>query len=167
MIDKNPSFLVLVVKTKAMAHQTDNILNDDSSNGNPNANEFIDTVSLLVKKDIVTISKKTSDPKRAEKVKTEYLGSQIYQQKLIGRIWFMGRLLRLNVFPQEVHVIAKKTIYGYKWRETKVNERHIRIECRKIVQTRLDIAAFEMQKVVKTIRRKFNVVGKVVSVLKL
>ena len=30
-----------------MAHQTDNILNDDSSNGNPNANEFIDTVKNI------------------------------------------------------------------------------------------------------------------------
>ena len=75
----------------------------------------------------------------------------------------MGRLLLLNVFPQEVHVIGKKTIYGYKWRETNVNERHIRIECRKIVQTRLDLAAFEMQKVIKQIRNKFNVLNKVVS----
>ena len=94
-----------------MAHQTDNNLDDDSSNGNPNANEFIDTVSLLVKKDIVTISKKTSDPKRAEKAITEYLGSQIYQQKLIGRMWFIGKLLLLSIFSQEVQVIAKKIIY--------------------------------------------------------
>ena len=64
-------------------------------------------------------------------------------------------------------MIAKKTIYVYKWRGTEVNHRHVRIECRKIVQTRLDLAAFEMQKVIKQIRKKFIVLNKVVSALKL
>ena len=79
----------------------------------------------------------------------------------------MGRLLKLHVFPQEVQVIAKKIIYGHKWRGTEINDRYVRIECRKIVRTRLDLAAFEMQKIVKTIGKKFNMVGKVVSALKL
>ena len=47
-IDYNPSFLVLCIIQKTMPHQSDNETNDDSSNGNPNTNEFIDTVGLKV-----------------------------------------------------------------------------------------------------------------------
>ena len=98
-----------------MTHQNDNIYDKGFPKRNPNnKTQFVDSVNLLVQKEIKQISMKTSDPTRAEKVIEEYLGSQIYQQRLIGRMWFMGRLLKLHVFPQEVQVIAKKIIYGHK-----------------------------------------------------
>ena len=123
-----PSLFLILLN---MSHQ--NFVNLDNEPTVVPARNFQRQVNLMVTKEVNLFAKKTSNPKRVSEVIENYLGTQGYQQTLIGRMWFMGRLLKLHVFPQEVQVIAKKIIYGHKWRGTEVNHRHVRIECRKII----------------------------------
>ena len=63
----------------------------------------------------------------------------------------MSRMLYLHVFPHEVHVISRKIVHRHKWRDEAETSKQIRIECRKTVHTRLDLAQVEMKNVVKHI----------------
>ena len=71
-------------------------------------------IDLLVKQQILKISKTTSDPKRANELINEYMGIQSENQTVNGHLWFMRSMLFQDIFPHEVHILARKIVYGYK-----------------------------------------------------
>ena len=88
-----------------MFHQSD-FRNDSEHSSQNDNNDFQYKVNILVKKQIQEISSKTSNPARVSEAMERLIGIQTYQQGCIGRMWFMEELLRQNIFPHEVHVLA-------------------------------------------------------------
>ena len=131
-------------------------------------NKFHKDSDLLVKSKLKQISKLTSNPKRVCESLTSYMGTQNYHQTEIGRMWFMRSLLRKNIFPHEVQVTAKKTIYGFNWREMKNNyDSRVVRQCRNIVETRLNITNENLRKWWKVLQRRMRVINKMLSHLKI
>ena len=125
--------------------------------------KFFKEVNLLVKAEIDKLSKKTSNPKRVNAELNKLLGTQSYMHNMLGRIWFMNQLLHRNIFPHEIHVLARKIIYGHMWRYREESNRKLLLECRKIVRTRLELVHVELKNINRVIRRKVHVVDKVVT----
>ena len=59
----------------------------------------------------------TSDPKRAFETMNFYMGIQTRHQHMLGISWFMREMLRQNIFSHELQTLARKIVYGYKWRK--------------------------------------------------
>ena len=78
---------------------------------------ILNSVNLLVFKKIKEISNMTSNPKRAYETIKTYVGIQNYHQLMLGNIWFMRTMIYKDIFPHEVHILARKEIHGYRWRK--------------------------------------------------
>ena len=75
------SFLILL----NMCHQ--NYVKLDNEPTVVPARNFQRQVNLMVTKEVNLFAKKTSNPKRVSEVMENYLGTQGYQQTLLGRMW--------------------------------------------------------------------------------
>ena len=128
-------------------HQNNDNL--DTSLNDQNYDSIDNSVDLLVKQKVKEICMKTSDPKGTFDAIIQYMGIQLRRQKLLGRIWFMGQLLMLNIFPHETQVLSQKITQGCNWRKVDKQWTQIYKECRKIVQTRIEIAHFDLRKLEK------------------
>ena len=91
-------------------------------------------VNLLIKEKVKMISKLTSDPKRALETILQYLGIQTKHQHMIGISWFMKQMLRVNNFPHDMQVLARKIVYGYRWRKEETFNSKIKHQCKSKVK---------------------------------
>ena len=106
---------------------------------------FFKVSDLLVVKKIKELSKLTSDPMRVKTLLENHMGTQNYHQHELGKMWFMKSLLGRNIFPHEIQVTAKKTLYGFKWREANSLDPKIVRQCRSIIEVRMNICTVNMK----------------------
>ena len=123
-------------------------------------------VNLLIKEKVKMISKLTSDPKRALETILQYLGIQTKHQHMIGISWFMKQMLRVNNFPHDMQVLARKIVYGYRWRKEETFNSKIKHQCKSIVVTRQKMLEEEFKKLHKENLRSICVLDKMNHELK-
>ena len=124
-------------------------------------------VSLLVTERIKYLSKLTSDPKRASDNLHLYMGIQTRHQHMIGNLWFMNIMLLRNIYSHEVQTLARKIVYGFKWREIEIFNTKIQHQSRSIIQTRKKVQNEDFKKLLKEHKRSVRMLNKMTSQLKL
>ena len=149
-----------------MAYQNYDIHNDSVADATQTS-DFSYKIDLLVRSKISKISKTTSDPKRAHEVITQYMGIQTEHQTRLGHIWYMRSMLKADLFPHEIHILARKTVYGYLWRNKETFDNKIRRQCRVIVETRIKMASEDLRKLSIYNKRTICMLHKVIDRLKL
>ena len=95
-----------------MSHQQSSFFDNEPNGSNNKFNDKFLLVDLLVKKKISNLALKTSNPKRVQNIVENYMGIQVYHQRMLGKMWLMSQFLKKNIFPQETQILAWKVVFN-------------------------------------------------------
>ena len=144
-----------------------NDINDNVTHKSTNHESSLYKVNLLVAKKSFEISKMTSDPKRAHETIKSHMGIQNYHQSMLGNIWFMRTMINRDIFPHEVHILARKEVHGYRWRNKCPYDNTIRRQCRAIIETRTIMTKEAIRKLYSDNKRSLRLLHKMLDTIKL